>query len=137
MRRKSSSELKKKACLAKQRLRMGFYQNAAADKASARNPDEELAARQFIRTRICRENNLHFRSFDTAGDEKLYKKVKQLLESGENISIGMLVDQKVYETMDGVAQQRYILQLSAKFREMKDRYYEERDKAARENGELT
>ena len=42
--------------------------------------------------------------------------------------IGQLVDRTVFDKLDEANRQRYILELSAKFRELRERYYKEKTK---------
>ena len=63
-------------------------------------------------------------------DEKLYGKVKNMLDENEDVTdpIARLMDRSEYDRLDPDNKQRYILELSAKFRELKDRYYREKSK---------
>ena len=63
-----------------------------------------------------------------ATDEVLYEKVCRILDADEDTMnpIGQLVDQDEFRRLDEGGRQRYILELSKKYRELKDRYYEER-----------
>lgn len=102
-----TGELKKRAWLAKQRLKMGYLNNAAAGGARVMRSQDESEER---------------------GDETLYRKVCDILDRDELAlnPIGQLIDAEVYSELDPAAKQRYILELSEKFRELKDRYYRER-----------
>ena len=107
-----TGELKKRAWLAKQRLKMGYWESAKSDTdvpeqvRGARLPDDGLSG----------------------ADEKLYRKVCAILDRDELTinPIGQLIDGDVYAELDTAAKQRYILELSDKFRELKERYYKER-----------
>ena len=63
-------------------------------------------------------------------DERLYGKVRDMLDKDENVTdpIGRLVDRDIFDKLDADNRQRYILELSAKFRELKERYYKEKSK---------
>lgn len=60
-------------------------------------------------------------------DQALYKKVCRLLEEERIIinPINELIDRKYYDTLSLEGKQRYIFDLSDKYKEMKDRYYKE------------
>lgn len=57
-------------------------------------------------------------------DQMLYKKVCKLLQEDRIIinPINELMDKKYYDTLSTESKQRYILDLSDKYREMKERY---------------
>ncbi|MBQ7880432.1 MAG: hypothetical protein IJ358_01130 [Clostridia bacterium] len=61
-------------------------------------------------------------------DQLLYKKVCKILEEDRIIinPISELIDKKYYDTLSLESKQRYILDLSDKYREMKERYDRER-----------
>lgn len=62
-------------------------------------------------------------------DQILYKKVCQMLDDERIIinPINELIDKKYYETLSFESKQRYILDLSDKYRQMKERYDRERN----------
>ncbi len=62
-------------------------------------------------------------------DEALYKKICKLLEEDRIIinPINELVDKKYYNTLSIEGKQRYIFDLSDKYKQMKERYYKERN----------
>ena len=117
-----SGELKKRAQLAKQRLKMGYFESAHAS-ASDRGDDKAV---DYI------ASYARFTDTATNRDEKMYKKVCAILDRDEATinPIGQLIDNDVYSALDAAAKQRYILELSNKFRELKDRYYRERAKTS-------
>ncbi len=61
-------------------------------------------------------------------DQELYAKVCNMLDRDEIIvnPIQELVDRKYYNTLSLEAKQKYIIDLSEKYKEMKLRYYKER-----------
>ena len=61
-------------------------------------------------------------------DQLLYKKVCKMLDEDKIIinPINELIDKKYYDTLSLESKQRYILDLSDKYREMKERYDKER-----------
>lgn len=120
---RKTSELKKRCWLAKQRLKMGYWE---AMRSSA--PDEERAAEYAPqRNRYAAQQSLVGESVSPR-DELLYKKVCEILGSSEVTvnPIGQLIERDVYDELDGAARQRYILELSQKFRELQERYYKEK-----------
>jgi len=126
------SELKKRALLAKQRLRMGYWQ--AMRDARARNIAEfgesfetEKLVVQMQKAQIERDGDLAVGSKQAITDELLYQKVCKLLSSDEVITnpIGALVDKEMFDKLDAGNRQKYILDLSKKFCELKARYYSE------------
>ncbi|MBR2371529.1 MAG: hypothetical protein IKA90_01520, partial [Clostridia bacterium] len=60
-------------------------------------------------------------------DEILYKKVCELLSQNKVVTnpIGMLVDREKMHQLTERGKQQYVLELSKKFKEMKERYYQE------------
>ena len=61
-------------------------------------------------------------------DQELFKKVCKMLDEDKIIinPINELIDKKYYDTLSLESKQRYILDLSDKYREMKERYDRER-----------
>lgn len=113
---KETGELKKRAWLAKQRLKMGYWQSVGNEDAPA----------PAIARRDARYDKLA--SATQARDDKMYRRVCDILDSDEVTSnpIGQLIDGEVYSKLDPTGKQRYILELSNKFRELQERYYRER-----------
>lgn len=107
-----TGELKKRAWLAKQRLKMGYWESIKTD---------ALVAEQ-VRSSVVACDDL------SGEDEILYSKVCAILDRDELTinPIGQLIDGEVYAELDTAAKQRYVLELSDKFRELKERYYRER-----------
>ena len=132
---KEYSELKKRAMLAKQRLKMGYWQTLLKERddlislggntAYAKAKAEEVKRKKFTR-----DNLISIGSEEVKEDEILYKKVCEMLDNDEDICnpIGVLMDKDAYEKMDAMAKQKYILYLSKKYREMRERYYSEKVK---------
>ncbi len=127
------SELKKRALLAKQRMRMGYWQAMNEEKMKKL---EELGS-GYQSVQLVKDMQLaKFERDDRAAlgfgqvlrEEALYEQVCQMLNENELISnpIGKLIDREVYEGLDEGNRQKYILDLSRKFCEMKERYYKER-----------
>ncbi len=125
MSHKKTSELKKRARLAKQRLRMGYWESVARrEEEQSRQEDGAFAARRSIVLPVFDGEN----SVGSSRDERMYKKVCEILDRDETTinPIGQLIDNELYSSLDAAAKQRYILELSNKFRELKERYYRER-----------
>lgn len=59
-------------------------------------------------------------------DEMLYQKVCQILARGNVLNpIGELIDQKIFSSLDIESKQKYIYNLTDKYKELKVRYYRE------------
>lgn len=130
---KEYSDIKKKAMLAKKRMKMGYWQQLQYEKAemlkkmNGTEEDKKLAS-EVQREKYKRDSDRALNKNKSDKDEILYQKVKTMLDENECIinPIGKLIDQQVYGKMDDSNKQRYILELSAKYRELKERYYKER-----------
>ncbi len=134
--KKESGELKKRANLAKQRLKMGYWQSLLKERddlitLGGDTPQAKRRAEEVKRNRFNRDNMISLDSERIKEDELLYQKVKAILEKDEDTCnpIGQLIDYEAYGRMDPMAKQKYVLYLSAKYREMRDRYYLERIKS--------
>ncbi|MDR2202680.1 MAG: hypothetical protein LBP26_08020 [Clostridiales bacterium] len=126
-------ELKKRAMLAKQRMRMGYWKSMDEEKQTALNRlglgfMAERTVRDMQRAKFERDVNRTMGSAKALLDEELYQKVRAMLDEDEDVTnpIGRLVDKDAYEGMDEPNRQKYILELSKKFRQMRERYYAER-----------
>ena len=62
-------------------------------------------------------------------EQELYERVVKILERDEIVinPIQELVDNKYYSTLSLEAKQKYIINLSEKYKQMKERYLQERD----------
>lgn len=120
-----SGELKKRAWLAKQRLKMGYWESVRRDECASEQDSERQSAVDG-RMQIVRDPLIDKRV--SALDEKMYRKVCEILDRDEATinPIGQLIDDELYNKLDPASRGRYILELSNKFRELKDRYYRER-----------
>ena len=127
------SDLKKRALLAKQRMRMGYWQSVQEKREKklaelgVDNSETIELVRDMQKAQIRREGNLALGSNQEIQDEALYEKVCALLSSTAVITnpLATLIDKELYDSMDESNKQRYILQLSKKFCTMKARYYSE------------
>lgn len=120
MARKQSGELKKRAWLAKQRLKMGYWDSVKSDDGTAAVGAVNTARMQLKTSVTVSKRDL--------SDERMYERVCEILDRDEATlnPIGQLIDGDVYNKLDAAARQRYVLELSNKFRELKERYYRER-----------
>ncbi|MCH5164658.1 MAG: hypothetical protein J1F36_06550 [Clostridiales bacterium] len=132
MAKKTMNELKKRALLAKQRMKMGYWEQMMRDREKLISEvgstyEGKKLVSDYQREKYNREFNVTV-SKHMSRDEQLYEKVRLILESDELIinPIARLIDNSEYDKMDEESKQRYILELSAKFRELKDRYYREK-----------
>ncbi len=114
MAHKQTGELKKRAWLAKQRLKMGYWDSL---EKSGREPS--VAVHYAVQS-----------DGPSKTDDAMYKKVCDILDRDETTMnpIGQLIDSSVYDALDPPSKQRYILELSNKFRELKERYYKEKER---------
>lgn len=133
MENKVCGELKKRALLAKQRLKLGYWEQLQKEREQLlQTAGETDSVRQRVselqRAKLSRDMNSVV-NVDAAGrDEQMYKRVCEILDSDEDVMkpIGRLMDKSHYEELDDGGRQRYILELSKKFIELKERYYQER-----------
>lgn len=127
---KPMSELKRRALLAKQRLRMGYWQNLEREREelSRRGEMDEREVSAMQKDKFLRDEMMATDAGRAAAEERLYAKVCAILESdADTVSpIGQLIDKKEYMRLDECGRQKYILRLSEKFRELSRRYYLER-----------
>ena len=131
--KKECSESKKRAMLAKQRMRMGYWQQLKAERERVlqevgESEENKFKVSEYQRAKLKRDTDLVINQPQAATDEVLYEKVCRILDADEDTMnpIGQLVDQDEFRRLDEGGRQRYILELSKKYRELKDRYYEER-----------
>lgn len=124
---KAISELKKRALLAKQRLKMGYWQRLERERREMEESSSmgernitELQRAKIRRDAMFATDEQRFRQ-----EERLYEKVCKILdEDSDTLSpIGQLIDKEKYQKLDDCGKQKYILELSKKFRELSRRYY--------------
>lgn len=74
-------------------------------------------------------------NFATDEDELLWEKVCQIMESdSDSISpISKLIDHSKYDNMDEIARQIYVLKLTDKYTELKQKYLKEKEYLAKCN----
>ncbi|MBQ7227145.1 MAG: hypothetical protein IJX05_01945 [Clostridia bacterium] len=132
--KKELSEIKKRALLAKQRMKLGYWQKMLEERdrmitetadSSKLNIASDLRKKEYeIVNKVALGDDF------AQKEERMYGRVKEILMRDENVTnpIGQLVDKEEYEQLDEANKQRYILELSAKFRELRERYYKEKSK---------
>lgn len=138
MAKKELSELKKRALLAKQRLRMGYWQRMERERAElAVSLVDEEEAKKLQREKVTRDELLAIDSKRAKTEERFYEKVCEILSKDEDTlsPIGQLIDKEVYSALDDGGRQRYILEISKKFRELSARYYLEQKAKLNGNGQ--
>ena len=130
---KEYSELKKRALLAKQRLKMGYWNKLDKEreeflKREGNSLENERKIKEIQRARFIRENIECINKSEITEREKMYVKVCEILDSDEDTCnpIGQLVDYDKYNSLDESGKQRYILWLSKEYNELQHRYYQER-----------
>ena len=132
--KKEISEIKRRALLAKQRLKMGYWQRMQAERDRVNGATADSSVIESARTarmrEFERENSRALGDDFAERDEKLYRRVRDILDKDEDATdpIGQLMDREIFEKLDADNTQPYILELSAKFRELRERYYREKTK---------
>ena len=133
MAKREYGELKKSAMLAKQRLRMGYWQQLKEERERvlSKMGDSEANKRlvsEAQRARLIRDTASIINRAQAGEDEKLYERVCRILDEDEDVinPIGRLIEHDEYDSLDDGGRQKYILELSKKYRELKERYYAER-----------
>lgn len=128
--KKEMSELKKRALLAKQRLKMGYWQKLERERPEllAKFNGDLKQTQQLQRESIARDTMLLFDSDKAKREEEMYKKVCQILDNDEEITnpIGLLIDKELYAGLDDMGRQKYVLEIAEKFRNLSARYEMER-----------
>lgn len=130
---KAQSDIKKRAALAKERMKMGYWTRLAVEKADflrreGDTPENRRKIQRIQRSRFIRENLDVVEGDSLSETEKLYLRVCNILDADENTAnpIGQLIDYEKYNEMDENAKQRYVLRLVKEYNELKERYYQER-----------
>lgn len=126
---KEISEMKKRALLAKQRLKMGYWNKIEQKRMQLESDNRpEVEVSEIVRATARRDEMLALERERAQAEEELYNKVRQILDENpdETAPIGRLIDRAVYESLDEGGKQRYILTLAEKFRALSARYYLEK-----------
>ncbi len=127
---KKTNELKNLALMAKQRLKNGNY---SVDVIKTIEKDKAKASDYFYQNALALKREKFIAEFVTISneyDEALIKKVYKILENNELLcnSIGMLVDENYFNTLNEFEKQHYILSLSEKYNRIKEDYYQNSSK---------
>lgn len=132
MAKKEISELKRRAMLAKQRMKMGYWEKMQQDKQKLMEKGGDTFEAQKLVSDMQREKYQRDVSITISSaqskEEELYKRVKTMLDGNEFVvnPIARLMDKTTYEGLSGEEKQRYVLELSKKFVELKERYNREK-----------
>ena len=129
MKNERVSELKKRAFLAKQRLRMGYWEKIAGEKQQLISVgSDERSIAELQRARIDRDELKSVDKTRAREEEIMYEKVCRILDEDENETgpIGRLIDKEMYVSLSELGKQKYVLELAEKFRELSRRYYMEK-----------
>lgn len=113
---------------AKKRLKNGYWQRYSDElNQKIKDAEKDGVAPSKILEYYSRKAEREIRAYDEE-KEKFYLKVKKILDNVGEVSdiIGRLTDKKFYETLSYEQRQRYTLELSEKYVEAKNRYYEEK-----------
>lgn len=128
---KEKSELKKRALLAKKRMLIGYWDKVKSEHNASESLDNTNLATYLSHSlkveSYKRDTSIELGSRVALEEAELYEKVVEILTSTDIITnpIGMLVDHDIYDKMDTESKQKYILDLSKKFCNLKERYYKE------------
>jgi len=132
IRKNKCPELKKKAKNAKKRLATGYWDIVKQRKEIALTTSDTVVMDKAAIGAYCRRNYgaetaQAYIVADMIEDERLYKKVCAFLASDIVVSnpIGLLLDKDKLNGLDEAAKNRYVLQMSNKYREMCERYNKE------------
>ena len=93
-------------------------------KAMAQQAKDRLRARNRRLNGIS-ENNIKTITI-SSNDEKLYTKVKDLLDSDSYTPMAELIDINYYKSLNKEQKERYFFELSDKFRKLKSQYEKEK-----------
>jgi len=127
--KRNKGELRKLAQAAMNRMKKGYWVNAKETKQAAK----EKAASEGRDTGNI--DNFYRNKFESdlkvtvvPRDDSLYLKVCAMLDKNSDITnpIAELIDKEKYASLDGSGKQRYIMTLSAKYRELSERYKREK-----------
>ncbi len=130
---KERSGIKKCAALARQRMKMGYWDKIVKEREEfllreGDTPENRLKISRIQKSRFARENSENASVTDVNEKERKYLLVCNMLDADEDTSnpIGQLIDYDKYNALDERSKQRYILELVHEYDELKERYYQER-----------
>ena len=119
--------LKDYAKEAKKRLKSGFWQNYHRElkKEVEKTGGEAIAVSKVVEYYSSKAEK-QMRGINPE-EESFYQKVKELVSAEGEVpnAIGRLTDKEYYETLSYEQKQRYLLDLSARYRSALERYYRE------------
>lgn len=122
-----NKSLKQYAKEAKKRMKSSFwqdYKSKVENDIEKVNENEQLKSKvvEYYQTKVA----VTIKGVKTE-DEAFYNKVKELLSTVGDVSdaLGRLTDKEEFSKLSYEARQRYLLDLSTKYRKAKERYYKE------------
>ena len=122
-----NKSLKRYAKEAKKRMKSGFwqdYKSKVENDIEKANENENLKSKvvEYYQSKVA----VTIKGVKTE-DEEFYNKVKELLSTCGDVSdaIGRLTDREYFLSLSYEARQRYLLDLSTKYRKAKERYLKE------------
>ena len=117
------AEIKNLAKVAKGRMKNGFWSDylESVDKTPDSCDARKSEVLRYYRIKAVRQLN-------GADDELFYYKVKNILDTYGDVSdiIGRLCDEELMKTMSFQEKQCYLFELSDRYRECRERYFEEK-----------
>lgn len=127
MKEGKNGELKTLAKAAKKRMKSGFWQNYGqevshfAEKAKASGVKTSEIVKYY--------ETKNSQKLNGSTCDEFYLRVKKLLDEEGEVSdaIGRLTDYSVFDELDYSGKQKYILDLSDKYRQAVERYYREKE----------
>lgn len=124
-----SLNLKDYAKMAKKRLSSGYWQQIRQERADyIKNNSTENVEKinRLYEKRLMREI---YYSQTQDKDEELYRKVCRILDKDGYVinPISQLIDHGEYDNLDFASRQTYLIKLTDKYKELRERYDKERD----------
>ena len=123
--KKQVSEIKKRALLAKERLKMGYWDKLNEEKrVLEKEKINERTIGEMQRDKLRRDEMLVRDREKALAEENMYKKVCAILDANpdETAPIGRLINKEYYLSLDEFGKQKYILNLCEQFRALSRRY---------------
>lgn len=113
MQKQGIDALKRMAQMAKNRLRNKVVEKENKNFSSKRNFKIIYNSSSDIKCKII-----------TKEDKKLYDKVKEMLDNNFDVvnPIAKLIDYKIFNKMDDLAQERYLFDVIEKYKKYKEKY---------------
>ena len=111
---------------AKKRLNNGYWENYYTKLIEVSYADSNIDTSKIVAYyEKTLQNDIH----NVGNDEEFYAKVKNMLDENGEVgnALGILTDKEYYNTLDYDKQQRYNLDLSARYRLAVERYNAERE----------